>query len=201
MQTAAAIAAVMQSAYATLFERPRGNLPEGAITQYLFNPDSTHKTRRQHGRMCSHMDRRDSQYWILWDTYKRSAVGLAKVTPAGTEADTPFGYFNDIAVRNRDQGRGFGRALAHAAIKFGPMPQDQPLALEGFAGSPTNRWFEDEWGMVARGVDPEGLAVGQDRLPQIRYITESGLSVAGVARRLEEAAPTLAEGTFALIDA
>ncbi len=196
MQTAKAVAAVMQSAYAGQFEVPQGCLPKDTITQHVFNPDSLRRTRGQHGRMCSHMDTKDSQYWLLWESFKHTAIGLAKVTPRGVEADTPFGYFNDIAVRRRDQHRQYGRAIAYAAIKFGPMPQDQPMALEGYAGSKVNQWFEDEWGMVARGIDPEGLRVGRDILPQVRYVTEAGLAVAGVAVRLEERMPELASAEF-----
>jgi GNAT superfamily N-acetyltransferase len=194
MATATAIQRVMRPAYEAQLEVPTGTLPTGLIRQQLFDDESKKKVRAQQGRMSSHTEKYDSQYWVLRDpdnTY--DYVGLAKVSRRGAKADTPFGHFNDVVVRPADQRRGLGSVIAHAAVKFGPMPPDQPMALEGYAGSAVNGWFE-EWGMVARGVDPEGLQVGTYTVPQVRYITEQGLTVAGLATRLEERMPALAVG-------
>jgi hypothetical protein len=77
-----------------------------------------------------------SQYWLIHDPDDaQQLVGVAKVSRKGVEDDTPFGYFNDIAVRASDQANGYGWALAHAALKFGLAPLSRPLALDGYAGS------------------------------------------------------------------
>jgi len=201
VEHARAIHAVLLSAYAAQFERPNGSLPVGIVQEQLFNPDSKRKALKQQGRMSSHVSKYGSQYWCIRDPEDRRAMaGIAKISPRGLETDTPFGYFNDIAVRKEDQGKGLGLALAHAALKYGPAPQDQPLALDGFAGSRVNEWFEDERHMVARGMDEEGIQVGPNfNLPQVRYITESGMTVAGLVRAFEDNVPALTSGQFEII--
>jgi hypothetical protein len=46
--------------------------------------------------------------------------------------------------------------------------------------------------MVARGVDPEGVDFGPHKIPQVRYVTEAGLTVAGIIKRFEAHTPELA---------
>jgi len=196
MVTAARIQRVMQPAYIAQFEAT-GMLPEGTVTEHAFDPASKKKVRTQQGRMSSHTQKYHAQYWFIRDPEDdKELVGLAKVMPKGLEDDTPFGYFNDVVVRPDAQGNGYGRVLAHASLKFGPAPQNQPLALEGYAGSPVNAWFEGEWHMVARGVDADGVSFGQHKLPQIRYITEADISVAGIVRGFEARIPELALGEY-----
>lgn len=194
----------MQPAYIAQLEVPSGILPAGSITEHLFDPDSRRKVLKHHGRMSSHTAKFGSEYWYVRDDSEPQGplayAGVAKITPKGFEADTPFGYFNDVVVHPKEQGQGLGRALAHAALKFGPAPQDQPLALEGYAGSSVNGWFENEWGMVARGIDVEGLPVGPNlHVPQVRYVSEADLTVAGIVRNMEELHPELMGGEFVLL--
>jgi hypothetical protein len=79
------------------------------------------------------------------------------------------------------------------------MSPDQPLALDGYAGNAVNGWFEREWGMVARGIDADGVDVGAYNLPQINYVTEEGLTVGGIVRRFEDRIPELALGEYSAL--
>lgn len=203
MATAGAVQAVLLSAYTAQFEPPQGELPEGAIKTHLFNPDFKSKRRIQQGRMASHIARFGSQYWFVGDLTQEGLLGLAKITPPRPK-DRRLSYFNDIVVRKQDQRNGIATALAHAALKFGSLPQDQPLELDGYAqGDPSNwspnKWYEQRWGMVAYGFDWTGLVLSTRpdiHIPQIHYRTEAGLTVAGIVQAFEERVPALAGGVY-----
>ena len=199
VHTAAAILDVMREAYAAQFEGEDKPLEPGAIETHLF-PNTKRRKLQHHGRMSSHMTKFGSQYWLVGNPKDPGRlVGLAKITPNLSYGGVDNGYFNDIAVRPEAQHHNVGRALAHAALKFGSIPQDRPLTLDGYAGNPVNDWFTGEWGMTAQCIDYEGLAVGNVTIPQIRYVTESGLAVAGLVSRFEENLPALATGEFGVL--
>jgi len=178
---ARAIQVLFRDTYARQFEGEDGVLPEGHIGQF-YNPNSPVKNAAQLKQMQERM-KQGSQYWLSRDPSRTNELmGLARLT-VDAEGNASL---DDLLVHPIHQGRGYGRVLAHAALKFSGTTGS--LRIDGYVDEPAaGDWYQGELGLLPQHhqVDPVGLRLGDYNLPRMPYILPENETIDDVLRRME----------------
>jgi GNAT superfamily N-acetyltransferase len=179
-KTAGAVWSLLQQTFTAELEGS-GLLPKGAVTFGLYS-NREGALRRQASYMGGLMTRFAGQFWLIRDLDKPAElIGMAEVSRRDDNTRV-----HKIAVRPQDQGKGYGRILAHTVLRCGPGEPAGSIELTGYGGSAVNQWFEDTWGMVATGYKPGAVRVGTaHRLDTVDYATPEGVTVGDVGQRFE----------------
>jgi hypothetical protein len=151
-----------------------------------YNPDdiTPDELSERQQTIIRRIDSGKTQYWVN-RTESGDLKGLSKImTIAGMV------YIGDVIVVPPWRG-GTGSALLHAPLTAGGFPERKKVALDAFEGSSVNQWYYN------LGFRPEEiwdvLSVGDYQLMTRRCSLPAAIGVSGLAARLEQRNPRLAE--------
>lgn len=208
LEVASDILWLLSASYSFQWEhRARGRFhrPEGTLDAH-FTPGSATNQHAQLSHMQSEIDQ-GKQYWVTRDLGNEVGriISLTKVTPLRPAGFSiyddyePDCYFNDVLTLPEFQRQGYGIRGVHATITEGGFNPAGQISLDGFIGNMgPNRFFARTLGLRrdhTLKIAPFAVTDYDDRtvtrLQQVRYQTPAGLTIAGVAERLEARKPWL----------
>lgn len=197
------VLALLGATYTARFEgrEAQARLPRGTIAA-LYNPEDPDAVIRQRDRMQQYIDEQRTQYWYVSSVNdegntgvnqgRDTLPGMIKLSPSrptllhhiGAKPDNL--YINDVLVNPHSQGHGLGTGLMHVAVTHAGFSANAVAVLDVYRGSSVNRWFE-MLGLRESPDSPTDLAAefGGHTLPQVRYVSEDGLSLGGMSLAMQ----------------